>query len=592
MKLKILISGLLLSMLYMLSCEDADKFDTGKDVDPNAFTIYAFEDALPSQLYYATIDNQGKKAVIDFPFYSSDTEEISPDLTKVRINASLPIGAKIYPAFTGVIDLTEPLDFTLELMNGEKINYQLVANKVKSSKADIQKLILPELAQVVIGYGVKDGENKIFIYRTSSTIYDALKSAKVEFLISPWAEISVENGTIMDLTQRNQITVTAQDGTVKDYYTEMVDPEYVPEGEIGQITLLFGWQATPANPRGLEEAKNRSIAVSGSELIVGHIDGNFKRYDRYTGVLLDKTVNTSGTISDKSCLMGIASDDNGVLVGVTLAAVANQWIPNNVFEIYAWKNGLDSPPVKLLSKSLPDTSLSFLTAGNEIGRTISVKGDIVSGVAQIMVLSKGTKVVVRYKAENGVITNSDSPWTRTYGALLGNNAKVIPMTNADDTDYILSSGTTTRAQFWCRVNPAAADVIPAGGTWWGSDTKGAAYIEFNKVKLLAIQNATYSGTADAYNRLVVGNMTTFSTEIFNSRRVMDSRLQNFDPNVSGDQNPTITGMTSFYGAIGPNANKAGDVCFGKNEDGSAVQVYMLTTDHGIIAYDISRFVPF
>ena len=139
------------------------------------------------------------------------------------------------------------------------------------------------------------------------------------------------------------------------------------------------------------------------------------------------------------------------------------------------------------------------------------------------------------------------------------------------------------------------------GDWWGNDTKGMDYMEFNGVKLIAIQNGSYSGSADAYNRLCIGNMTTPTSDVFSGKQIMDSRLQNFDPNVvdaNGNplaQNATVTGMTSFYvsatlgGAIGTNANKTGDVCFARSEDGNAIQVYMLTTDHGILGYEITRF---
>lgn len=33
----------------------------------------------------------------------------------------------------------------------------------------------------------------------------------------------------------------------------------------------------------------------------------------------------------------------------------------------------------------------------------------------------------------------------------------------------------------------------------------------------------------------------------------------------------------------------GDVAFGASEDGNAVQAYMLTTDNGILAYEITRY---
>ena len=54
-------------------------------------------------------------------------------------------------------------------------------------------------------------------------------------------------------------------------------------------------------------------------------------------------------------------------------------------------------------------------------------------------------------------------------------------------------------------------------------------------------------------------------------------------------------MTSSYPfvsgnvVLGQNGNGTGDVAFGASEDGNAVQAYMLTTDNGIMGYEITRY---
>lgn len=48
-------------------------------------------------------------------------------------------------------------------------------------------------------------------------------------------------------------------------------------------------------------------------------------------------------------------------------------------------------------------------------------------------------------------------------------------------------------------------------------------------------------------------------------------------------------MTSFYNAIGENPNSTGDIAIGHSADGNSIQVYMLTTDHGIIAYELTKY---
>ena len=57
----------------------------------------------------------------------------------------------------------------------------------------------------------------------------------------------------------------------------------------------------------------------------------------------------------------------------------------------------------------------------------------------------------------------------------------------------------------------------------------------------------------------------------------------------------VTGMTSSASfvsgkqVLGTNVDETGDVVFGRSADGNAVQVYMLTTDQGLFAYEITRF---
>jgi hypothetical protein len=555
-----------------------------REVDKSQFTMTAYLDAERKNGVTAVIDRSNLTIVFNLPYYSSDTDPVVTQTNNLILSANLPDGSVLTPKLQTVRDLTNPVNLTVEYVNSETEQYVMSARLVKSDQANISRMTLPGLT---VAYSIteKDGENKILVYRTSSVIYDALKSAAVEFTISPWATIDT-NGAIMDLTVRNKITVTAQDGTIKEYYTEMVDPEYLPYGQIGQITCLFGWQTTLENPHGFVGNSNRSIAVSGNELIIANDNGNFLRFNRYTGVLLDKTVKTPDVGS--YLMMAIDSDDRGVLLMTVFAMVSNASHSPTV-DFYVWKDGLDNLPTKIFSKPVEQV----ITSG-DIGRTVSVTGDLLNGKAVIGLIAKTLKQGLMYRVENGTVTNPDTPWRGTYGVEFNNNGKLIPMNTDDDPSYILS-GIVGRSQYYCTTNPAATSPISPAGNWWATDIKGSDYVEFNGVKLLATQNAI-ADPADNYNRLVIADITVYSADVFTSKRVMDSRLQNFDPNVSGTQNPSLTGMTSYYVSggtvIGNNGNRNGDVCFGRNEDGSAVQVYMMTTGHGVIAYDISRFAPF
>lgn len=584
MKLKLILSVILIYLIIFPSCRDMDLVDyKNREVDKNQFTITAFLDAARQKGVVAEIDHTNKKIVFNLPYYSSDTEPIISQTDKLVLSANVPDGAILTPKLQTIRDLTDPVNITIDYVNSEREQFEMSARLVKSNKADITKLTLPGLT---VSYSIteKDGENKILIYRTSSVIYDALRNVEVELTLSPWATADIANGTVMDLTVRNKISVTAHDGTIKEYYTEMVDPEYVPYGQIGQITCLFGWQTTELTPHGFTGNSNRSLAVAGNELIVASDNGNFLRFNRYTGALLDKKVVTPDV--GAYLMMAIDSDDHGVLLMTVFSIVGNASHSPTV-DFYVWKNGLDTQPTKIFSKPVGEV----ITSG-DIGRSISVKGNLLSGKAVIGLIAKSLNQGLMYYVENGTVTNPDNPWKSTFGTTFNNNGKLIPIDTQNNPSFILA-GTNNRTHYY---NSLSNPINPAG-TWWASDIKGSDYIEFNGVKMLATQNGNWGGnSADNYNRLVIADITVYKADAFTSNRIMDSRLQNFDPNFPGTQNSSLTGMTSFYisgsATVGNNANKTGDVCFGRNEDGSAVQVYMMTTGHGIIAYDINRFAPF
>ena len=587
MKTKLVLLGMIFYLIAFQSCKEMDLVDyKNREVDKSQFTVTAFLDAERRNSVVAEIDRSSKKIVFNLPYYASDTEPVITQTNSLVLSANLPDGAILTPKLQTIRDLTNPVNITIEYVNSETEQYEMTARLVKSNRAEITRMTVRGLT---VNYSIAtlDGENKVLIYRTSSAMYDALKSAEVEFAISPWAEINITNATVMDLTVRNRITVTAQDGTVKDYFTEMVDPEYVPYGEVGQITLLFGWQTTQATPHGLVANANRSLAVVGNELVVANDNGHFLRFNRYTGELSDKTVNTPDV--GAYLTMAIDADDRGVLLMTVFAMVDNE-SHSPTIDFYVWKEGLDNAPTKIFSKPVGE-----VIASGDIGRTISVKGDLLNGKAVIGLLARSLRQGLMYRVENGEVTNPDNPWRGNYGVEFNNNGKLIPMDTEENPSYILS-GIVGRTQYYCTTSPASTLPINAGGNWWGSDIKGSDYTEFNGVKMLATQNGLWGAdNADNYNRLVIADITNYAANVFDANRIMDSRLQNFDPNFVGAQNSSITGMTSFYfagGIVGNNGNKNGDICFGSNEDGSAVQVYMITTGHGIIAYDISRFAPF
>lgn len=590
MKIKYLFTGLLASILVITSCQDPDDLVRSTSDNITGLTVKGRLVAKEDIEYEAVVDKINGTITVQVPYYISDTQEIQGDLTQMKINASLPVGAQFRPSISGIHDLLEGINTTLVYEDGTKENYKITAKYIKSSAAKILKFTLVDYPRATIRIEepeTKDAIGKIIIYKTTSAIDPILKNANIQLETSPWATSNLTENT--DISEPKEIIVTAQDGTTKKYKTEVSTPTYVDNGKIGFISVLFGFQPTTVNPLGFIKAENRTLAVTEDYLIVSSTSNNLIVFDRYSGKKLDKTVNTTG-IPTGLC-HAITSDDNGILLTATFAAANNQWVSNTNLEIYAWINGIENAPTKIFSTNiLTNTAFeAFKTKTFDVGRMLSIKGSIL-GNAQIMTVSPAILRIIRLKVTNGRIDENIHLVIPPGDVSMSNLTKAIPLSTDDNTSYVYGSSNGKMLTYY--VNPDRTFVaFSPKGNWWATDTKGLGYIEFNGVKLAGIQN----GTTNTAHRLCVGNLNPMTASAFQSSQIMDSRLENYDSSVSGTVNATVTGMTSAFGfvsgtsPVGNNANGTGDICFGRSEDGTAVQVYMLTTDQGILAYELTKF---
>lgn len=613
MKIRYLIGGLLLCALASTSCEKPDEFEIGSGENVAELVVRGrLADDPDKNNYNSVIDEAAGTITVQVPYYISDTEQIQGDLTQMKIYASMPIGARFEPGIAGIYDLSQGIERTLVRADGSRKSYTIKAVYAKSSAALVSRVsltTLPNALVIVTEPETEGGDGMIQIYKTSSSVDVALTSAMLT--VSPWATVESAglrpDGTL-DLSLFPDIYVIAQDGTRRKYTTSFVYPEYVDPGKAGYKSLLFAFQTTPDNPRGFVPTQNRTLAVVGNHLVISNTALDFLVFDRFSGEKLDNVrVNTTGLLS--GFIHAITSDDAGHMVAISMAAVNNQWVANQMFEIYVWKNGITSAPEKVFSENIltseafaqfRSSNASVATTGTwDIGRTVSVKGDI-TGEAMLMTLANSVmNRLLRVRFEGG---RSVSVTGTAWGLSAWNQqSKPIPLGLDVTCDWIMNGNNASGVVCYRSQNDnRQVDFSPRGNWWAGSPARliGSDYIEFNGMKLLGLQNVTtgtVNGSANkvTYARLVVHDISSMVPTAFADSQVMDTRLDNYDPAFGpvgpGGNNSSLTGMTSYFGAIGNNGNSTGDVAFGATEDGNAVQVYMMTTDQGILAYEITRY---
>jgi len=642
MKIKHLFYGLSLLALSVISCQDPDEIISSDNESLNRLSVTATlfgNDPKGEQEYQSIVNEQEGTITIQVPYYISDVEEIQGDLTQVKLVASLPNGAKFEPSISGIHDLSEEgegIQSTLIKRDGSKTAYTIKAARVKSNNANIAKIALDDFPRLM--YNSEIDENKkgnLTIFQTSSTVIPALKSAQIE--TAPWSTISIipaQANAIIDgnkakninLSNFPTIRVTAQDGTYIEYKPKTDLPNLVTEGKIGYSSVLFGKQFYTDNTEGFELHANRTMAVVDDYLIIANAH-DFKKMivlNRYTGeVVTDKHVNTTG-IGDENLIHAITSDDANHLVAMTYVSNGKsnpnfvgaqcdpQKTPSQVVYVYVWKDGIDQKPTNVVEGNIEGGAWTNAPRGIngvttfDLGHNISVKGDITSGKAVLATSSYAhPRPVFLFFTDGDVTYPAYVEWAGGPVSMWV-GTKVIPLTNERPLSYIWTTGNHNETPVMyvptgTSDSRAVAFTRPSADYWWVGSSKydhkvmGADYIDFNGMNLLAVQNG------QAYNggwiyRLYIGNISPnpIASSLANGY-VFDSRTEN--PNISGT-GPSLTGYTSshtfssgksVFASYGDNCTETGDVVFAKSKDGTAIQVYMLTTDNGMFGYEITKY---
>lgn len=616
MKIKYLFTGVLLSMLTVMSCQDPDDLIRTESEGVTGLTVTGCLVSDESTSYSAIVDPANNTITIQVPYYISDTEEIQGDLRQMKISASLPVGAKFTPSLSGIRDLVEGFQSTLVKEDGSKVAYTFKAAYIKSNLASISKVELTDYSRAtirVVEPETAGGTGKIIIYKTSSAIDAALKSAQLT--VSPWATISsaaMNPATgIIDLSEQPQITITAQNGTDKTVYQTSVElPDLLPVG-VGYTAALFGFQTYKDESHGFEEGANRTMAVIGDYLIISNsVDYNkMIVMDRYSGKELDIKVNTTGIDAGRS-IHAISSDDAGHLVAMAYTSTLDANVTDPNVRVWVWANGIESAPKSIVYANINGSTFTNAPVGIngitklELGRTIAVKGDLTSGDAIIATSSKNVPRPVFLMFKDGAMQGKAYVEWGGGQVSMWNATKIIPLTNTTPLGYIWGTGNFRQGVHYTPIGTGTRAVefsIPTSHWWAGSATydknvRGIGYIEFNGTCLLGVQNGFSSGGVWSH-RLYVSNITNNpGTSALASGFIFDSR-EGSSAGTGGIPGTgyAVTGMTSSASfvsgkqVLGANADETGDVVFGHSPDGNAVQVYMLTTDQGLFCYEITRF---
>ena len=274
-----------------------------------------------------------------------------------------------------------PVNFNVKGVDNTVYSYQLMLTDQEVGPASIQSVKANDAESALIEM---DGNNVQVYFKTLTNFAQASLS-----ITTGYGNELVEftNGETVNLFNSPKIKVRGTDGILKEF--TFLKPKLKP-------TELF--RKTPAD-MGFGADGGASLCFSGDYIVASTHNGTAGiHYYDLNGTRVGTLKLPTGV--DWGAIMGlrkIASDDNGAIIGVSLAAGGSI---NTAYNIYKWNSVTDENPTVLCSFTASELGL---TATRTNG--VNIQGSL-SGNAIITVPITTSKVVLKWTVSGGAIVNA------------------------------------------------------------------------------------------------------------------------------------------------------------------------------------------
>lgn len=373
---------------------------------------------------------------------------------------------------------------------------------------------------------------------------------------------------VKDLVDPLHLTVYAPDGVTAKSLTVSTKIYEVPFAELekgfGRYNKL--WNKTAEALGGWVANAQTSLAVVGDELIVNNRSSAMLVYDKRTGAKKERAV--ALPTGNTAPLFAITVDNNQVLHAATFVNTFS----TSKFRIFRWTNGIDQEPEVFMEI---DASVVPSTQNTGMGRTFSICGST-SGDAQMMIALDGYGAIenriVRIPVVGGVpslspdVFNTTVDWTwRGLGIAASPTGK---------TPYFAASlGNPVGLAYYDTAGEHRFVTAASGSNFLNKIAViNAYYFVFNNTKYLAASTTSWPGDLRMliFNIDDVSLIPTSKAEDLEKYSILNPFSENWD----------------FTGA--DNGNGTGDITVQVQNDGKTALVYMLDTNSGILAYELTN----
>ena len=434
--------------------------------------IFTFGPFMDSEIVrYQITDPDAERFVIPIPFYypEASTDETTPYMTKVRVQAELQPNCLIEPSLGDqLLDLTQENWFTYTNAQGESRPICITGERVKSNKCELITFALKEPALS----GVIDKAAKT----VTLISVDDLSACTAVAQVSAHATISPDPAEVRDYNEPVVFTVTAHNGVDKtEYVVAKGLPEKIDKGfDMNSVEQLFNFD--PVSMLGLP-AYTEPIAPS-----LAYVDGKLVIATNGTSTPIyvnAKTGVKEGTVTLGSAEAYSVTNDEGKYI-----LYCNHANGGETFNI--WRStGVNVEPELYHSF----TNTTALPMGAKMKVNGSLDGDaliVITNEGVAGVTESGMITVVEVKG--GAIVNTsvvDLSGVGTWGEAPVNIGTVVAA-STDMADGWFTSQYEPSEFRWIKGDGTLGAAIPSDMTGWGLNPNCLDAKTFNNVEYVTL----------------------------------------------------------------------------------------------------------
>lgn len=434
--------------------------------------IFTFGPFMDSEIVrYQITDPDAERFVIPIPFYypEASTDETTPYMTKVRVQAELQPNCLIEPSLGDqLLDLTQENWFTYTNAQGESRPICITGERVKSNKCELITFALTDPALT----GVIDKAAKT----VTLISVDDLSACTAVAQVSAHATISPDPAEVRDYNEPVVFTVTAHNGVDKtEYVVAKGLPEKIDKGfNTNSVEQLFNFD--PVSMLGLP-AYTEPIAPS-----LAYVDGKLVIATNGTSTPIyvnAKTGVKEGTVTLGSAEAYSVTNDEGKYI-----LYCNHANGGETFNI--WRStSVDTAPELYHSF----TNTTALPMGAKMKVNGSLDGDaliVITNEGVAGVTESGMITVVEVKG--GAIVNTsvvDLSGVGTWGEAPVNIGTVVAA-STDMADGWFTSQYEPSEFRWIKGDGTLGAAIPSDMTGWGLNPNCLDAKTFNNVEYVTL----------------------------------------------------------------------------------------------------------